>query len=338
VADLKKGKGRGALRCLVILLSSLVLISAIYLITRRYPVPEKPPLQFKNFQSQAIIQRPFLIIGDTQRSSLIEQWGLGREDNEDATKALFRYIDKEDAQFMVLLGDMVFDGASRQHWAEFDLLLDPIYQKGLPLLPVLGNHEYWGINQWAKENIDPRFSALKKQSWYDRRYGPLSLIILNSNLSELSVDIQKQQRDWYQQKIKNIEADGTLKGFLVFTHHPPYTNAEAVSDDKEVQEQFLPMLQASKKGLALLSGHAHGYEHFKKQGKHFIISAGGGGPRSPRKSAAEREHKDLFDGLDPRPFHYLKVTVTGEGLTVQVKGFYKEDKSLRALDSFELPF
>ena len=75
-----------------------------------------------------------------------------------------------------------------------------------------------------------------------------------------------------------MDADPKVRGVLVFTHHPPYTNSTVTKDESHVQQAFVGPFVAAKKTLALLSGHAHGYEHFIEQRKHFVVSGGGGGP------------------------------------------------------------
>ena len=88
----------------------------------------------------------------------------------------------------------------------------------------------------------------------------------------------------------------------------------------------------------MFSGHAHTYEHFVKNGRHFVVSGGGGGPRVELLEGADRRHRDLYRGATPRPFHYLVVLPDATGITVRVKGFTKVDRSLTVVDEFFVPF
>ena len=54
---------------------------------------------------------------------------------------------------LVLLGDLVFCGSSDSQWRSFEQLCRPIVEAGMPILPVLGNHEYW----WTRSRALDRF-------------------------------------------------------------------------------------------------------------------------------------------------------------------------------------
>ncbi|MFN8370847.1 MAG: hypothetical protein U0T83_09525 [Bacteriovoracaceae bacterium] len=73
--------------------------------------------------------------------------------------------------------------------------------------------------------------------------------------------------------------------------------------------------------MALFAGHAHGYEHFKKEGRDFIVSGGGGGPRVKLKVETKARHQDLFSGPSPRPFNYLYVRRMNRAFGLKSKAF-----------------
>lgn len=326
------------LRVLLGLVLCPVICGVFYLGTRRFPNPAQLPTEYRLQENSTEFPRPFLIIGDTQRSSLVEQWLMRREENVEASKRLLEEAAKEDAEFIVLVGDLVFDASSKHHWADFDRLLDPAHKSGKALLPVVGNHEYWGVNSWAQDSLNKRFPILKEKSWYRRDYGPVALLMLNSNFKELSPEQIKAQETWYELELDKIKIDKRIRGCLVFAHHPPYSNSWVVKGDREVEKRFVRPFRKAKKGMAFVSGHAHGYEHFKKLGKHFLVSAGGGGARFIRRPKDNRLHRDLYSGPDPRPFHYIRVSLRSTGLRFEVKGFQKGDSSVSEVESFLVTF
>src|SRR5438132_4853891 len=59
----------------------------------------------------------FILVGDTQRTSLLEFW---REQNEAARRAVLNKIAEEEPAFLVILGDLVFQGDDERHWGWFD--------------------------------------------------------------------------------------------------------------------------------------------------------------------------------------------------------------------------
>lgn len=333
-----RAKRKRALRVFAGLIFTPVLCGGMYLMTRRFPSPAQLPTEYRVLEDNPDFPKPFLIIGDTQRSSIYEQWIMRREENVEASVRLLTEAGKEDASFLVLVGDMVFDASSKHHWADFDRLLDPIHDSGKAVLPVLGNHEYWGVNSWCQDSLHKRFPHLKEKTWYRRSYGPVAMLILNSNFTELTAAERLEQKEWFDGELEKIEADEKIRGFLVFAHHPPYSNSWVVKGDSVVRDSFAKSFRNAKKGLAFVSGHAHGYEHFKKRGKHFLVSAGGGGARFHRRPKDNRAHSDLFRGPDLRPLHYIKVSLRSTGLFFEVKGFEKRDSALSELESFLIGF
>ena len=73
-----------------------------------------------------------------------------------------------------------------------------------------------------------------------------------------------------------------------------------------------PVLFELRGKRVFVAGHVHAYERFLKDGVHFLVSGGGGGP--VRELGAGR-HPDLYAG--PRGFHYLRFRLD-DGLRCDV--------------------
>ena len=277
-----------------------------------------------------------LVLGDTQRTSVPERL-LGREQNDEERVLLIRHAAAEQVEVMVHLGDMVFDGNSAEQWRRFDTLIAPLHRAGIAILPVLGNHEYWGGYEGIA-HVEDRFPAIRGGRWFATRFHDLGLILLDSNQRPLGFACWELQREWYEEQLRAFDADPAVRGVLVFVHHPPFTNSTVTPDEVHVQQAFLPGFLRARKTLAMISGHAHAYEHFVEEGKHFIVSGGGGGPRVELLAGARRRHQDLYRGPSPRPFHFLLLEIGAEGVRVQVKGFEKGSRELAVLDAFLLAF
>ena len=293
------------------------------------------------------VQGGFAVFGDTQRTSW-QECIIGREVNDAETAQLIAAVVEAQPDFIVAVGDLVFHGADEEHWEFFDYIATPIRDAQIPLLPAAGNHEYWGSNDAAIANMRARFTQLQGDPYYLERYGPLALVVIDTNIGELQeVDegIWARQAAWFDATMTELSADPEVEGILVFGHHPPYTNSVIVEDDEDVQETFVPAFCESSKSLAFITGHAHGYEHFIRgeaegcggRDKHFIVTAGGGGPRPDSlRSSDESGHVDTYTGPSPRPFNYLWMVPTETGLSVDVRGFQRGESELRSLESFQL--
>jgi hypothetical protein len=206
------------------------------------------------------------------------------------------------------------------------------------VLPVVGNHDYWGSSAVAMNNLHARFPELGKSHWYAGRYKNLTLLWLDSNRKRLSSAAWKTQSQWLKDQLESADQDPATQAVLVFCHHPPFTNSQTTGDERDVQEAFLPAFLKSRKGVVMITGHAHAYEHFEHQGKTFIVSGGGGGPRVKLLQGKASRHHDLYDAPSPRPFHYLLLRPGDAALDVEVKGFDKGEAGIRTIDRFAIGY
>jgi len=266
-------------------------------------------------------QRHFTVIGDLQGTLGIEKWVLGREDNARERARLVPELSRSNPAFVVMLGDLVAWGASNGDWGDFDRQTDALRRAHIPVFAVPGNHDYFGGDRLR--HYFARLPQLEHQRWYERRYGPLALLFLDSNAGRLRALEARRQRRWYEAALKRLDCDESVLGILVFLHHAPYTNSSLVSDDADVQSTFVPAFLGSKKTLIMLTGHAHGYERFERNGKMFVVSAGGGGPRRPLR--LDSRHPDQFRGPELRNFNFVELSLSRAGLRADVIRLPKAD-------------
>jgi len=278
-----------------------------------------------------------VVIGDTQRTSPIEEL-VGREQNEPARLALIEKIAQEERPaFVVHLGDMVESGASAEQWRYFDRLVSALSVRNIPILPVLGNHDYWGDDRTALGHATERFPRLASR-FYAAHSGALGLIWLDSNLQGRP---SREQTRFLASTLCAFDHDRTIRAVLVFTHHPPYTNGRHRHGEPYVIEHVLPLFFASKKARVLLSGHVHGYERFEARGKTFVVTGGGGGPRVEYDQDSPALHA-VFHADDPgkRAFNYVVIERGDAELRFTVKclvgtGVGCSDQGV--LDTFRVP-
>lgn len=255
----------------------------------------------------------FIVVGDLQTTSAVER-AVCREQNDEARKKIVAAIADQQPPFIVVLGDFVFHGEDAGAWADLDALIAK--WQPIPIFPVAGNHEYWGDNAAGMRHFEARFGANTARY---RKHGRLGLIWLDSNIEEMSWHRWKQQRRWYEAVLRHADADQTIDGVIVFLHHPPYTNSDVTSDEEHVRRYLLPAFYRARKSLAMISGHAHGYERFEHRGKSFIVSGGGGGPRVEY----EKRHNDVSKQrkqLDKRPHNFLRVEANRTALHIEAIG------------------
>jgi hypothetical protein len=278
--------------------------------------PPMPPYVAKTTPI-AVDSGPIVVLGDTQRTSFFELL-VGREQNEEARLALVQKIAAEERPaFVVHLGDMVARGADSAEWEYFDRLISPLTARGLRIFPVLGNHDYWGSDSAALRNARKRFPQLVN-TWYALQHHGLGLVWLDSNLEGEQAG---KQAAWFERTLRGFDSNAEIRGVLVFSHHPAFTNGKGRAPDEYVTSALLPLFFKAKKPVAWLSGHVHGYEHFTANERTFLVSGGGGGPRvSYRNSDAAWPVVDYTpkdDGV--RAFNYVVIETRADSLLFTVK-------------------
>lgn len=282
------------------------------------------------------------MIGDVQRTSYLERCLLRRELNDEPQQRLRDDLAQREFSALVLLGDLAFCGGDEQ-WAHFDAWLAPLLAShpGLPLVPVMGNHDYYPGAALQVRRRFPDLDGSEGASRYAVRWGAVRLLVLDGNRHEVEGgapcirsgparvrlpcnDGWQDQVTWLRRQLAEVDASSTERGAIAFVHQSPYTQSPWVEADQYDARELSDELLRSRRGLALISAHAHGFERYRYRRsengagspKYFLVSAGGGGPRPdrPRRGAAA----DLSRLGWPRPLHYLILKQSAERVLVTV--------------------
>ena len=278
------------------------------------------------------VKDQFVVVGDTQSTS---HWEFWRERNQRERELIASEIAKQDPAFVIHLGDLTTRGSSEKYWQEFDRLHRSARDKRIPYFPLLGNHEFYGNDKKALENYFRRFPHLEEKRWYSFFWKNVALVMTDSNFSTLTDEENENQVKWYRVELEKFERDPGIDHIIVCSHEPPFTNSRVVGPNKKVELQFAAPFLRHRKTRIFFSGHSHAYERFRSEGKSFIVSGGGGGPRhkiliDPQK----RSFKDLFDGPEIRFFHFCEIELQGKKLFFRVLRL-ESDGTFTIADSIE---
>jgi len=206
------------------------------------------------------------------------------------------------------------------------------------------------------EFVFNRFPEMGGKRVYSRTLNSLGVVILDTNFWEYGADITKANPDlspyapivtWVKQTLGELQHDPRILDVIVVAHHPLFSNAKFIhsvnpavpileSKDLEfLRKTFLPILLASTKVRAYISGHAHGFEHFLHAGRHFIVTGGGGGPRI--EYASPPVFPDRFSQESgKRPFNYLLLQQQADGIRMTVRGLNKGESQLYDLYAIDI--
>jgi hypothetical protein len=272
----------------------------------------------------------FILVSDTQRTMVVEFW---RPQYDRERLAVIRAMADEKPAFIVNSGDVVCHGGLRADWSRFCAENEPVFSRGIPYFPALGNHDYFVDPGKALGYRAAVFPHVGSRRWFDVRFKSVLIAVLDSNFDELSADQIRSQDEWLERLLAEAERDDAVRHVIVVCHHPPYTNAHGLSDSAEVQEHFVSRLTPKVK--VFFSGHVHNYERFSRKGVHFLVSGGGGGPTRTVETD-QPKHEPKYLGSRTRPFHYCRFAVRGPALACDVMMLQPDDSWTR-VDGFDCP-
>ncbi len=202
--------------------------------------------------------------------------------------------------FVIHLGDTVGSGELENYRDFFGSLRRHLK---VPFLAVIGNHElhHDPHGYLYEELFGPRYFSFHLGGTY---------FIMVDDAGKASLDAEQYR--WLEQELKKAQA---YKTRLVFLHVPlfdPRRDGYRHSLPPE-SSQRLATLFKKYRVSRIFAGHIHGYFEGRWEGVPFTISAGAGAP--------------LY-GTDPGHFfyHYLKVSIRGDAVRIQVRRLAEERK------------
>ena len=274
------------------------------------------------FKSQTVVYTPsnnsteIAFASDTQAPLWVEKLFLKAHNNRTATKLMFKDITERRPVSLFLLGDVVSLGSSNRSWKEMDKYLDKCRGECINVYGTMGNHEVMGTGKMGKKGQQKfqKYFPEHLPTGFAQIIDSVAVILLNSNFSSLSKAEDAQQIMCYKELLTTLDTDPSIQYIISGCHHSPYSNSKIVGSSKTVQQKFVPLFMRSKKSRLFLSGHSHNFEHFKKNGKDFLVIGGGGGLHQPLNSGGG-DLSDIAPDYKPK-FHYLTVRRLPDQLVV----------------------
>lgn len=267
----------------------------------------------RNNSSDTSLNDTLIFVSDTQAPLFAETIIHRTPFNAVATKMIFDDILKKKPRSVFLLGDIVAAGSKPKRWQKIDIFLDSIRSHGGHVLACLGNHEYIYNAAAGAKAFQKRFPEHSKTGYYVIR-DSVAVVLMNSNFSKLTLNEQAKQKDYYKKTLAALNENDSVKTIIVACHHSPYSNSKVVGSNKKVQDAFVTSFLKTPKCKLFLSGHSHNFEHFKIEGKTFLVIGGGGGIGQPLNTKANRIVCE-DDGCHPL-FHYLMIKRTANDLLI----------------------
>jgi 3',5'-cyclic AMP phosphodiesterase CpdA len=199
---------------------------------------------------------------------------------------------------VVQSGDMVENGIDNSLWPIFfdiekELLRQTVF------FPALGNHE---------RNTHDFSDFFQVAPYYSFNWGNGHFIVLNSDIGNAALTVRQRDAYWAEQ-VRWLEDDlqnsQSADYRFIVAHHPPFTAVASRQGNNPHMTALVPMFEKYRVSAAFF-GHDHNYQHYLKNGIHYLVSGGGGAP--------------LYDVDKPPADITQKVVKIENFLTVSVSG------------------
>jgi 3',5'-cyclic AMP phosphodiesterase CpdA len=251
-------------------------------------------------------------------------------------KLLVDKIASEKPAFLLVTGDLVANGSDGRQWQVFDKETAPLHNAGVPIYPVLGNHDLVGNQSVGLRNYFQRFPDLQNSRYYSLRAGNVLILALDSSLDHPG----GEEMQWFDRQI-NALPDG-VQFVIVQLHHPPLTRSHDMAfggghSPRKPEQEMADLIESraaqSKAKFVVIAGHVHNYERYERNGVMYVVTGGGGAT----PYMIHRQPNDYYK--DPGPsYHYCRFEVSRGKLTMHMIKLEWDGKNAnwQQRDSFEI--
>ena len=261
------------------------------------PVPNRPPSELL-----ALPRKPgsvrFAAIGDS---------GRGDQPQYEVSAQMQAYRKVFDYDFVVMLGDNVYDGGTPEFYRQrFELPYKPLLDDGVKFYATIGNHDDPNQPFYPPFNMGgERYYTFKPPSLLTRAIGT------GDDVRFFMIDTERLDRpqlEWLDREMTRSESEWKIPVF----HRPIYTSGRYARPAQIYRALLEPLFL--KHGVKVgFSGHEHFYERIKpQQGITYFISGGAGSLR-----VADIRPTGLTDVGFDRDYHFMLVEISGDELFYQ---------------------
>ncbi len=246
-------------------------------------------------------------------------------------------------ELIIHTGDMVNEGGVWNQWLNFNASIQPIWEAGIPLFGIVGNHEKY-TDQWNV--FDTNFTNYKNffdfthvidqtgetELHYSFDYKGIHFIILNTedyfDYDTNMYNCSASQMDWLLTDL----AQTTQSDFIVASFHRPawsirQDRADRWAQAETVRHEFHQLFIQYDVDL-VFNGHDHHYFRGIRDGIYYIVTGGGGASLyPPDPSAPHWQEGDIAN----QTYHYCRINVEPSTVSVSI---YRLDNT--TIDSFDI--
>jgi acid phosphatase type 7 len=172
-------------------------------------------------------------------------------------------------EFALQSGDLVENAMDTAQWPiYFDI--EKEWLRKVDFFPLLGNHE---------RNDRSFYEFFEAKPYYSFNWGAVHFIVLDSDVANVSPNAAvrsafwAEELHWLEEELKGSQ---TAALRFVIAHHAPLSAYSTRLPEPHMAD-VMPLFEKYKVAAGLF-GHDHNYQHYLKNGVHYIVSGGGGAP------------------------------------------------------------
>src|SRR5581483_7491202 len=224
-----------------------------------YSVPGKDVLR-GSFKTPPAAGAPFefIVYGDNRTRHDVHR---------KVAAAVLKYSNPD---FVLQTGDMVESGSDPALWPIFFDIERELLRK-TAIFPAIGNHE---------RNARDYFEFFQAAPYYSFNWGSAHIAVFNSDYANTAPGEAGRQAFWNEQKAwleEDLKKNQNAAFRFVAAHHPPMSAVAKRQEFNAHVGELVPIFEQNHVTAALF-GHDHNYQHYLKNGIHYVISGGGGAP------------------------------------------------------------
>ncbi len=196
------------------------------------------------------------MIGDPQTNGLFSDKAIERF-RDVVMPDLAAYVeDSSQEVYAIALGDIVYN-----RMTAYDDYIDVIDKAPIPMISVIGNHDFDQRNLFETKLGTPYFESYIAPQNYSFNIGKIHFVVVNDILYNRTADKQKYKTGlegytlkWLENDLKHVSKETTI---VICSHAPLMKDAAGKYGEKNVNYKKYSALLAEYKNVYAWAGHTH---------------------------------------------------------------------------------